>query len=343
MKIGNHTCRVWYASRDIQCKRCGGKTHKTSDSAKCDYYTPPLDHVQAFTNGPLSNFNRCPIHMAPLTFETSEHTYQFRACEEHLRPDIDEQVFKAKTPREVKYIAASIKDADPSSHWNTTKYEVMRHVLMAEAESSESFSEYLLESHNKLLVETTSDMYLGSGLSYNLTITTLPEKYPGKNMLGKLLCEIRLLLKNRSAVRNSEAPETGKFQDESAHDGGVQPSTSSTTLILISETEAPLLISDKTSADQGPQTTQSTATLVPGMCDSKSGPAKSSDKLRSQSITSKFHRTNGTRLIRALFKQDSKRKRVISPTLENSHGNSTVPSPVYPFDACSTKHSNLVS
>ena len=51
VKIGNHTCRVWYASRDIQCKRCGGKTHKTSDSAKCDYYTPHLDHVQAFTNG----------------------------------------------------------------------------------------------------------------------------------------------------------------------------------------------------------------------------------------------------------------------------------------------------
>ena len=186
-------------------------------------------------------------------------------------------------------------------------------------------------------------MYWGSGLSYNLTITTLPEKYPGKNMLGKLLCEIRLLLKKRSAVRNGEAPETGKFQDESAHDGGVQPSTSSTTPTLISETEAPLLISDKTSADQGPQTTQLTATLVPGMCDSKSGPAKSSDKLRSQSITSKFHRTSGTRLIREMFKQDSKRKRVISPTLENSHGDSTVASPVYPFDACSTKHSNLVS
>ena len=84
-------------------------------------------------------------------------------------------------------------------------------------------------------------------------------------------------------------------------------------------------------------------TLVPGMCDPKSGPAKSSDKLRSQSITSKFHRTSGTRLIREMFKQDSKRKRVISPTLENSHGDSTVPSPVYPFDACSTKHSNLVS
>ena len=108
--------------------------------------------------------------------------------------------------------------------------------------------------------------------------------YCEANGLGKLLCEIRILLKNRSAVRNGEAPETGKFQDESAHDGGVQPSTSSTTPTLISETEAPLLISDKTSADQGPQTTQSTSYTSPRECAiPNSGPAQSSDKLRSQS------------------------------------------------------------
>ena len=72
--------------------------------------------------------------MGPLTFETSEHAYQFRACEEHLRPDIAEQVFKAKTPREVK-------------------------------PNLVSFCGYLLESDNKVLVEATSDMYGGSGLS----------------------------------------------------------------------------------------------------------------------------------------------------------------------------------
>ena len=94
-------------------------------------------------------------------------------------------------------------------------------------------------------------------------------------MLGKLLCEIRLLLKKRSAVRNDQTPEAGKFQDEFAHDGGVQPSTSSTTPTLISDTEALVLIFDKTYSEQGPQTTLSTAIQVPGICDSKSSPVKS--------------------------------------------------------------------
>ena len=48
MKTGNHTCRALYASRDIQCKRCGGKTHQTTDASKCDYYTPPLEPRPSF-------------------------------------------------------------------------------------------------------------------------------------------------------------------------------------------------------------------------------------------------------------------------------------------------------
>ena len=113
-----------------------------------------------------------PYSHGPLTFETSEHACQFRACEEHKIPDIAEQVFKAKTPREAKYIAVYIKEADPSSHWNITKYVVMGHVFMEKVDSSESVCEYLLESNNKHLVEATSEMYWASGLSYNLTITT---------------------------------------------------------------------------------------------------------------------------------------------------------------------------
>ena len=182
VSIGDYTCRVWYASRDVQCKRCGSKSHRTSDTGMCDYYTPPLDYVHAFNSGPLSNFNRCDVDMGPLTFDSSEHAYQFRACEEHLRPDLAEQILNANTPREAKSIAAVIKNSDPSSHWNLVKYDVMRQVLRAKAESSEVFRQHLLDTGDKCLVESSvTDNYWGSGLSYNLTITTLPELWPGKN------------------------------------------------------------------------------------------------------------------------------------------------------------------
>ena len=43
---------------------------------------------------------------------------------------------------------------------------------------------------------STNYIYWGSGLNYHLTQTTHPDYYPGLNKLGKLLCEVRVLLRN---------------------------------------------------------------------------------------------------------------------------------------------------
>ena len=100
-----------------------------------------------------------------------------------------------------KSIAAVIKNSDPSSHWNLVKYDVIRQVLRSKAESSEVFRQHLLDTGDKCLVESSvTDNYWGSGLSYNLTITTLPELWPGKNKLGKLLAELRNELRSHLAT-----------------------------------------------------------------------------------------------------------------------------------------------
>ena len=91
-----------------------------------------------------------------------------------------------------KIIAASIKDSDPYSEWNLKKVDIMREVLNAKINSSEEFRKELSESADKLLVEASAtDTFWGSGLNYNLTLTTQPDQFPGKNMLGKLLVELR--------------------------------------------------------------------------------------------------------------------------------------------------------
>ena len=94
VKIGEHLCRTWYASRDRKCKRCG-EGHHTHDVDRCGSYTTPLEYVKVFSTGLFSNF-RCTIDMGPLTSITSEHAYQFRECEEHLRADLAEKVIKSR-------------------------------------------------------------------------------------------------------------------------------------------------------------------------------------------------------------------------------------------------------
>ena len=89
--------------------------------------------------------------------------------------------------------------------WGRIRYEVMKRVLIVKADSSKQYRDKLIHSENRLLVESSpNDLYWGSGLNYHLTQTTHPDYYPGLNKLGKLLCEVRVLL--REKISSSSLP-----------------------------------------------------------------------------------------------------------------------------------------
>ena len=72
------------------------------------------------------------------------------------------------------------------------KSNVMREVLIVKITTNPDFKSYLYESGDKQLVEASAnDLYWDLGLPFNITVTTTPHKYPGKNILGKLLSDIR--------------------------------------------------------------------------------------------------------------------------------------------------------
>ena len=337
--IGDHSCRIWYPSKNRKCKRCGGISHRTTDINKCDYYTPSSDDVYVFNSGPLSNFHKCEVNLGPLTFPTSEHAYQFRACEEHLNPEVAEQVLKARSPQEAKSIANYVKDPDPTSHWNTIKCDVMRHVLRAKAESNDEFRQHLLNTGNQLLVEASaSDSYWGSGLTYLLTTTTLSEMLPGKNMLGRLLVELRDELRNSTAATVIEATQLSSSSVTVSLDAPLSPdpvnlqqSSTPSTLVVTPSSTSPVVSSIQPqpgptasgSVSENPSGPDSVSSDGMGNASTLSSSAvrhtarairKCDARQRASSIPAKFSQSTGTPLIRDFLKQDPKRKRVNSPT-----------------------------
>ena len=188
--IGAYECRVRHISQTRYCIRCQSCSHKTDDKDACPAFIEPADDVILFSSGIFSNFHRCPVTMDGITFPTSEHAYQWRACIEALREDLAEKVIKSSTPREAKVIANEVKH-DKHSDWHNMKCTVMKDVLRAKLESSETFKEALIKSGDKKLVEARVDDFWGSGLTYNLTLNTRQDKYPGSNKLGVILCELR--------------------------------------------------------------------------------------------------------------------------------------------------------
>ena len=103
---------------------------------------------------------------------------------EHLNTELAEQVMNAKSPRDAKQIAAQLKGDASLCDWGRIRYEVMKRVLIAKADSSKQFRDKLIHSGNRLLVESSpNDLYWGSGLNYHLTQTTHPDYYTGLNKL----------------------------------------------------------------------------------------------------------------------------------------------------------------
>ena len=200
VKIGKHICRVSYRSQTTsmrRCKRCRLDGHQIGDTNICPAYMKPRTELLAFVNGPLSNFDRCDVTMDSMTFITSEHCYQWNAAKDALNDTVAEAIFKAKSPLEAKKLAAQIKGQNPS--WHTKKYGVMDQVIRAKANSSPTFRKFLIDTGDKILCEGREDHYWGTGLNYNLTISTKSDFWPGENNLGKILMTLRLELQQQEA------------------------------------------------------------------------------------------------------------------------------------------------
>lgn len=131
--------------------------------------------------GCFSNFSRHSVELDGKTWPTSEHYYQ---AHKFLDEEMREKVRLSSHPGEAAEIGR-----DPNnkirSDWEEVKDDIMRKVVMAKFTQHESCKEELLSTGEDYLVEDApTDWYWGCGADRT-----------GKNMLGRVLIEVREYLK----------------------------------------------------------------------------------------------------------------------------------------------------
>ena len=87
--IEGYSCRIWYRYHYLQCKICLKYGHK-SDSSSCLRQTDPTGQLHSCLKWTLSNFDPSPLTLGSTSLPTAEHAYQWRACIEYMREDLDE-------------------------------------------------------------------------------------------------------------------------------------------------------------------------------------------------------------------------------------------------------------
>lgn len=134
--------------------------------------------------GEFSNFAAFPIRLDTQMWPTSEHYFQ---AQKFLAAEHREEIRQAKSPMIAARLGRSRKKP-LRRDWESCKVAIMRKAVLAKFTQHQELRELLLGTGDAKLVEHTSnDDYWGDGGDGH-----------GKNMLGRILMEVREQLRDQS-------------------------------------------------------------------------------------------------------------------------------------------------
>ncbi len=143
------------------------------------------------TYGDFSNFAAFPIVLDGVQWPTSEHYFQ---AQKFCGQPFAEKIRNTVSPMRAAQMAR--RQPGLRSDWERVKDNVMRTALHAKFTQHRSLHALLLGTQDARLVEhTANDSYWGDGGNGT-----------GKNMLGRLLMELRAQLYTEASKQNESTP-----------------------------------------------------------------------------------------------------------------------------------------
>ncbi len=208
-RIDDHPCRIFHPSQEDECKSCKETGHKTG-SINC----PALDTsdtILAFKSyeNVLSNFYRCDIDWSGETFDSVEHAYQWTKAIELEKHDLAVRIKNAKHAGAAKAISRKGISREEAESWEGHSEKIMRELLKAKAKSCPQFKDTLMQSGTKILAEATGNTLWATGLDVRTTSMTKPDFWPGANLLGMMLMDLR-----DSLMRHDMLPDQSDLASE---------------------------------------------------------------------------------------------------------------------------------
>ena len=144
-------------------------------------------------NSPYSNFHYVEFDYKGYKVTSSEQAFML---EEALMFDnsMVEAILATTNPMEIKKLGRKVKNYNEVK-WNEVRFGIMVDILLAKF-SVEPLKSQLLSTGDELMVEASpTDRIWGAGLVIGDPRLNYPNYYPGQNLLGKALMEVRTRLR----------------------------------------------------------------------------------------------------------------------------------------------------
>lgn len=154
-------------------------------------------HV-AFWGSAFSNFYPCNFILDDEKWISSEQF--FMACKARCFDDMDifYEIRETTTPEAAKKLGRKVRGFTDDI-WDKVKYEIMLAGVYAKFSQNEDLKKFILSSEfeGKYFVEGSPfDGVWGVKMDYRNPDIDNPENWNGENLLGKVLNEVREMLKN---------------------------------------------------------------------------------------------------------------------------------------------------
>jgi ribA/ribD-fused uncharacterized protein len=139
----------------------------------------------------FSNMHEAPVQIDGITFPTVEHYFQWSKAKMFGDMEAQNKIMKTPSPKSVKAYGKKVKNFDEEA-WNGKKDSVMRVAVKAKLMQHPDILRKLRETGTRPIGEADPrGKYWGIGTSAETSKAKDPARWPGKNVMGKILMELR--------------------------------------------------------------------------------------------------------------------------------------------------------
>jgi ribA/ribD-fused uncharacterized protein len=147
--------------------------------------------AQGVTKACLSQWYPAVFTLDGETFPSAEHCMMFRKAQLFGDEPAAMSCLRASTPKQVKAIGRAVRNFDEDT-WNAQRSRIVVAANTAKFEQNEALRAFLISTGEQVLVEASpTDAVWGIGLSADDPRAHDPRSWPGLNLLGFALMEVR--------------------------------------------------------------------------------------------------------------------------------------------------------
>ena len=142
-------------------------------------------------NGVFSNWYRSPFTEDDFIYQHVEQYMMAKKAKLFHDAETYTEILKTEAPGKCKGLGRTVTPFE-SAKWDAVKYEIVKAGNRAKFRQNPELREALLKTGNSILAEASpKDLIWGIGLDRAAAAQTDPQNWPGQNLMGKILTELR--------------------------------------------------------------------------------------------------------------------------------------------------------